>query len=62
VSAREPFWRNLTRFEAGKLDAWLAVRNALAFGLPLAAGVAIHQPAGGLVAGIGALKVEYSDG
>jgi len=62
VSAREPFWRNLTRFEAGKLDAWLAVRNALAFGLPLAAGVAIHQPAGGLVAGIGALNVAYSDG
>lgn len=62
MTNREPFWHTLTRFEADKLDFRMAARNAVVVALPLAAGVAIHRSAGGLVAAIGALNVAYSDG
>jgi len=56
------FWHGLIRYEGQKVNPRLALRNALGIGIPLAAGVALGQPAGGLLASIGALDVAYSDG
>lgn len=56
------FWHGLIRYEGQKVNPRLALRNALGIGFPLAAGVALAQPAGGLLASIGALDVAYSDG
>jgi uncharacterized membrane protein YccC len=49
------FWHGLIRYEGQKVNARLALRNALGIGIPLAAGVALGQPAGGLMASIGTL-------
>ena len=56
------FWHGLIRYDGQKVNAPLALRNALGMGIPLAAGVALGHPAGGLMACIGALDVAYSDG
>ena len=56
------FWRGLIRYDGDKVNARLALRNALGIGIPLAAGVALGQAAGGLIACIGALDVAFSDG
>ncbi len=56
------YWHGLIRYEAQKVHPKIALRNALGIGIPLAIGVAIGQPAGGLLACIGALDVAYSDG
>jgi uncharacterized membrane protein YccC len=56
------YWRGLIRFEAQKIVPRRALRNAIGIGIPLAAGVALGQPAGGLLACVGALDVAYSDG
>lgn len=56
------FWRGLIRYEQQKVNPRLALRNALGIGIALAAGVAVGQAAGGLMACIGALDVSYSDG
>ncbi len=55
------FWNTLIRFERSKVIPFIAARNTLGVALPLAVGVAIGQPAGGLVASIGAMNVSYSD-
>ncbi len=60
--AHSAFWRTVTRFESAKISPILALRNALGITLPLAAGVALGNIAGGLIACIGALNVAYSDG
>ena len=52
----------LTRFDASQLAPWMGVRNALGVGLALAAGAALHQPGGGLLAATGALDAAFSDG
>ncbi len=57
------FWRNLIRIDKSKLNPeWMAARNALAMGLPLAVGIAIGHPLGGVAVATGALNVAYSDG
>lgn len=56
------FWRTLIRYDAAKVDAWMALRNAIGVALPLAAGVATGQLSGGLLAATGALNVAFSDG
>ena len=56
------FWHGLIRYDAQKVRPRLALRNALGIGLPLAVGVALGNPAGGLLGCIGALDVAYSDG
>jgi uncharacterized membrane protein YccC len=63
VGARWPaFWRNLFRFDDEKIEPWMALRNAVAVALPLAAGAAAGNPRAGLVMSIGALNVAVSDG
>ncbi len=63
MDARWPaFRRNLIRFEAEKIDPWMALRNAIAVVAPLAAGAATGNPGAGLVMSIGALNVAVSDG
>jgi uncharacterized membrane protein YccC len=56
------YWHGLIRYDAQKVSAPMALRNALGVGIPLAVGVALGQPTGGLMSAIGALNVAYSDG
>ncbi len=56
------FWHGLIRYDGQKVNPTLALRNALGMGIPLAAGVVLGHPWGGLMACIGALDVSYSDG
>src|SRR5579872_4197952 len=55
------FIQNVTRFDATKLSPWLAVRNTLGIGLPIAGGIALHMVSGGLAVATGALNVAFSD-
>lgn len=57
-----PFWRAVLRYDRSKTHFSIAFRNALGVLVPLAAGVALGNPAAGLIASIGALNVAYSDG
>jgi uncharacterized membrane protein YccC len=59
--ASRSFWKAITRFEAGKVDVWMAVRNAAGVALPLACGVAFGMIPSGLAAATGALNVAFSD-
>jgi uncharacterized membrane protein YccC len=57
------FWRTLKRFDRSKVNnPSMALRNALAAGLPLAIGIALGHPLGGVAVASGALNVSYSDG
>ncbi len=62
MSASTSFWRAVTRVEVSKIAPVQALRNAIAIALPLGAGVALGNTAGGLIACIGALNVAASDG
>ena len=55
------FWQTVTRFQADKVTPWIALRNAIGMAVPLAAGVALGTPGGGLIACTGALNVSFSD-
>ena len=44
------------------MDAWVALRNATGVAIPMAVGVALGMPFGGLAVSSGALQVSYSDG
>ena len=56
------FARLLTQFDRNKLDPAIAFRNAAGVAVPLAVGVAIGMPLGGIAVATGALQVAYSDG
>ena len=56
------FWNTVIRLERSKVTPWIGLRNALGVALPLIAGAAIGETAGGLMAAIGAMNVSYSDG
>ena len=56
------FARLLTKFDTGKLEPAIALRNCLGVTLPLAIGMAFGMPLGGLAVASGALQVAYSDG
>ncbi len=56
------FWRVLIRFDSSKVSPYLAMRNSIGVLLPLAAGIALNMPRGGVVVASGALNVAYSDG
>jgi uncharacterized membrane protein YccC len=58
----ETFWRGVLRVDAAKMEPWIALRNALGVAIPLAVGIAIRMPLGGLAVASGALNVSYSDG
>lgn len=55
-------WRALIRFEARKIVPEVAVRNTIGFTCALIVGTLLASPATGVVAGLGALNVCYSDG
>src|SRR5438067_2361705 len=56
-----PFWRQVTRFEAGKLSPAIALRNTLGMVGILALALAMASPRAAVTASIGALLVSYSD-
>ncbi len=58
----ETFWRGVLHVDAAKMEPWIALRNALGVAMPLAVGIAIRMPLGGLAVASGALNVSYSDG
>ncbi len=55
-------WRALVRFEAGKIVPEVAVRNTIGFTLAVVLGTVLNSPSTGVVAGLGALNVAYTDG
>lgn len=55
-------WRALTRFDAGKLTPWLALRNTAGVLLPLVAGALSGNLLSGVVMATGALNVAFADG
>ena len=60
-NAWSAFWQTILRYQADKVDPWLALRNTLGVALPLAAGVAFGTLSGGIVVATGALNVAFSD-
>src|SRR5690349_3950792 len=56
------FARLLTQFDRNKLEPAIALRNAVGVFVPLAIGVALGMPLGGVAVASGALQVAYSDG
>jgi uncharacterized membrane protein YccC len=61
-SARAALWRALTRLDKSKINSrWMASRNALAVGAPLAIGMVLGNPLGAVAVTTGALNVSYSD-
>lgn len=61
-NAWREYWRSVTHFDHGRMQPSVALRNAIGVALPLAAGVALGMPLGGLAVSAGALQVSYSDG
>jgi uncharacterized membrane protein YccC len=55
------FWRTLTRFDSGKIVPEVAIRNTIGFLGALMFATIFGSPAAGVLAGIGALNVSYSD-
>ncbi|MEO8595761.1 MAG: FUSC family protein [Candidatus Solibacter sp.] len=55
-------WTTIKRFDRTQLAPAMALRNALGVALPLAIGIALGNPSGGVVAATGALNVSFSDG
>jgi uncharacterized membrane protein YccC len=58
----QTFWRGVFHVDTAKMEPWIALRNALGVAIPLAVGIAIGMPLGGLAVASGALNVSYSDG
>jgi uncharacterized membrane protein YccC len=56
------FARLLTTFDRNKLEPAIALRNAFGVAVPLAVGVLLQMPLGGIAVASGALQVAYSDG
>lgn len=61
-NAWRQYWRKVIHFDHGRMQPWVALRNAIGVTLPLAIGVALGMPLGGLAVSTGALQVSYSDG
>ena len=55
------YWRNVFQFEKSRMNPLIALRNAAGVTAPIAVGVALGMPLGGLAVGTGALQVSYSD-
>jgi len=56
------FWHGVLHIDTSKMDFGIGIRNALGVAIPLAVGIAIKMPLGGLAVASGALNVSYSDG
>jgi uncharacterized membrane protein YccC len=58
----QSFWRGVLHVDTAKMQPWIALRNAVGVAVPLAVGIAMGMPLGGLAVASGALNVAYSDG
>jgi uncharacterized membrane protein YccC len=58
----QTFWRGVVHVDIAKMEPWIGLRNAFGVVAPLAVGIAIGMPLGGLAVASGALNVSYSDG
>ena len=58
----QAFWRGVLHVDTAKMEPWIGLRNAVGVSVPLAVGIAIGMPLGGLAVASGALNVSYSDG
>src|SRR5579885_887823 len=58
----EALWRALVRWDRGKIVLPLAVRNTIGFALALTIATVVGDTNAGVLAGLGALNVSYSDG
>src|SRR3984885_330266 len=56
------FWQGVLHVDTSKMDLGIGFRNALGVAIPLAVGIAMGMPLGGLAVASGALNVSYSDG
>ncbi len=56
------FRKTLTRIETAKIIPWIALRNTIGVTGPLVVGLLYGQLAAGLIMGMGALNVAFSDG
>ncbi len=62
INKWQSFWRGALNVDIAKMQPAIALRNAVGVAAPLAAGLAIGMPLGGLAVASGALNVAYSDG
>jgi uncharacterized membrane protein YccC len=62
AAARTGFWSAVLHFDAARLAPGMALRNAIGIAIPLAAGLAAHNPSAAVMAATGALDVAFSDG
>ncbi len=58
----ESLWRTVSRLDKSKINLPIAFRNSLAVAIPLALGIELGNPLGGVAIATGALNVSYSDG
>jgi uncharacterized membrane protein YccC len=58
----QTFWHGVLHVDTAKIEPWIGLRNAVGVAFPLAVGVTIGMPLGGLALASGALNVSYSDG
>src|ERR1700687_5740393 len=58
----QSFWRGVLHVDTAKMQPWIALRNSVGVSVPLAVGIAMGMPLGGLAVPSGALNVAYSDG
>ena len=62
-SPASAFWRTVQKIDKSKINnRWMALRNSLAVAVPLAIGIALSNPLGGVAVATGALNVSFSDG
>ena len=62
MAARSSFWATVRRFDSRQLAPVIALRNAIGVALPLATGILLRNPGGGVLGATGALNVCFSDG
>lgn len=54
-------WKSVTRFQADKVNPWVALRNTVGLAMPLAVSVALGEVSAGLAMSTGALNVSFRD-
>jgi uncharacterized membrane protein YccC len=60
-SAWQAFRQNVIRFQIGKINPWIALRNTIGVTAPLAVGAASGSLSAGLIVATGALNVAFRD-
>src|SRR5271154_3196004 len=60
-NAASALWQSVVKFQADKIDPWIALRNTAGFTLPLAVASALGNVPAGLAMATGALNVSFRD-